>query len=95
MGAWLLVAIFTVNIMELGEQEWRNTILLQYSIKLPYQPQHCNVCVIGLLISYALECKKEGLVLSPHNELRDVVADLVIKFLIIIDGNCLLSITTK
>ena len=42
--AWLSVIPFTVNGMELGAQEWRDSLLLRYGIKPPDLPSNCDGC---------------------------------------------------
>ena len=78
---WISVLSSTVNGLELGDQELRDSIFLQYSIEPLYLFRHCNDCGARFIIRHSLDCKKGGLVTSCHNELRDVIADLDIKSL--------------
>ena len=71
--AWISIAPSTVNGTDLGAQEWRDYLFLQCGIKPPYLPRHCDGCRIGFSISHALDCNKDGLVTSLHNELCDGV----------------------
>ena len=66
----------TVNGTEMGPQEWRDALFLQYGLDPPDLPTHCDGCQAKFSISHALDCKKGGLVTARHNELRDRVADL-------------------
>ena len=66
----------TVNGMEMGEQEWRDALILRYGLDPPDLPKYCDGCKARFTISHALDCKKGGLVTSCQNELRDGVADL-------------------
>ena len=66
----------TVNGTELGAQEWRDVFFLRYGLDPPDLPLHCDGCDAKFTISYALDCKKGGLVTACHNELCDGVADL-------------------
>ena len=75
-GAWLTVQPSTVNRAELGAQEWRDSAFLQYGLKPPDLPKHCDSCNAKFSICHALDCKRGGLVTARHNELRDRVADL-------------------
>ena len=75
-GAWLMVLPFTVNETELVDKEWRNTLFLSYGLEPPYLPKYCDGCEARFSISHTLDCKKGGLVMARHNELRDGVADL-------------------
>ena len=75
-GMWLTVKPSSVNGTELGAQEWQDALLLQYGIDPPDLPKFCDRCNSAFSILHALDCKKGGLVMAPHNELRDGVADL-------------------
>ena len=66
----------TVNVTELGAQEWRDTLFLRYGLDPPDFPKYYDVCDLRFSISHALDCKKGGLVTARHNELHDGVADL-------------------
>ena len=66
----------TVNGTELGAQEWRDPLFLQYGLDPLDLPTHCDGFQAKFSISHALDCKKVGLVTACHNELRDGVADL-------------------
>ena len=43
----------------------------------PDLPLYCNGCNATFSLCHALEYKKDGLIMTRHNELRDEVADLV------------------
>ena len=75
-GAWLTLHLSMANGIELGVQEWRYSLLLQYGLDPPDLPHYCNVCNTTFSIFRALDCKWGGLVTARHNELRDRVADL-------------------
>ena len=66
----------TVNVTELGAQEWRDALLLRYGLEHPELPTYCDGCQSKFSISHDLDCKKGGLVTARHNELCDGVADL-------------------
>ena len=72
---------YTVNRKELGTQDWRDSIFLQYIMGPPDLPCHCNGFGVGFLISHAIEFKKDSLVTYHHIKLHDGVADLVRKAL--------------
>ena len=74
--ACLTVQLSTVNGMELGAQEWRDSLFLRYGLDPPDLPTPCNGCQSKFSISHALDCKKGDLVTARHNALRAVVADL-------------------
>ena len=61
---------------ELGAQEGRYALFLQYCLELPDPPKYCDSCNAALSICHSLNCKRGGLVTECHNELHDGVADL-------------------
>ena len=74
--AWLTVLPSTVNVTELGAQEWRDALFLSYGLEPPDLPKYCDGCETRFSISHTLDYKKGGLVTARHNELRDGVAYL-------------------
>ena len=66
----------TVNGTEPGAQEWRDALFLRYGLYPPNLPTYCDGCNAKFTICHALECKRVGLVMAHHNELRHGVADL-------------------
>ena len=59
-----------------GAQKWLDTLFLLYDVDPPdlhklYDDYNVNFC-----ICHALDCKKGGLVMAHHNDLRDGVSDL-------------------
>ena len=42
LGAWITMLPSTVNGTYLGDQEWRNSLFLQYDIDPPDPPLHCD-----------------------------------------------------
>ena len=75
-GAWLTVQPSTVNRRELGAQEWRDDLFLQYGLDLPDPTNYCDGCNAKFSIFCALNCKRGGLVTARHNELQEKVSDL-------------------
>ena len=70
--------------MELGAQEWRDSLFLSYGINPPNFTDHCDVRVAAFSICHALYCKKGGLITVRHNELHDGVANFSSKAFTII-----------
>ena len=60
-----------MNGTELGEQEWRDALFLQYGLEPPDLPKYYDGCNSKFTICHALDCKRGGLVTVRHNELRD------------------------
>ena len=79
-GDCLTVLPFTVNGMELGDQEWHNTLFLCYGMEPPDAPNHCGGCNAKFYISHSLDCKKVGIINTLHNKLYDGVAELSGKY---------------
>ena len=75
-GDWLTMLPSTVNGMELGSQEWRNSLFLHYVIDTTDLPTLCYGCNAKIFMCNALDCKKSILITNRHNYLRDGVADL-------------------
>ena len=67
----------TVNGTELGAQEWRDALFLQYSLEPPDLPTHCDICKAKFRISHTLDCKMGGLITAHHNNLCDGILDMV------------------
>ena len=42
VGVWLSIALFTVNIMDIGDQKYRETIFFRYGIEPSGLPHHYN-----------------------------------------------------
>jgi hypothetical protein len=78
-GQWLSVLPSTVNGTELSAQEFRDALLLRYARCPPDLPIQCNGCQQKFSVRHALECKRGGLVISRHNEIRDELSDLASK----------------
>ncbi len=78
-GQWLSVLPSTVNGTELSAQEFRDALLLRYARCPPDLPIQCDGCQQKFSVRHALECKRGGLVISRHNEIRDELSDLASK----------------
>jgi hypothetical protein len=70
-GAWLSLLPSTVNGTELSAQEFRDAVSMRYGLVPPDLPQKCDGCDAPFTLQHALCCKKGGLVISRHNEIRD------------------------
>jgi len=78
-GQWLSVLPSTVNGTELSAQEFRDSLCLRYARTPGDLPKSCDGCGQKFSIRHALECKKGGLVICRHNEVRDELSDLAVK----------------
>ena len=75
-GAWIAVLLSVVNGEELGYQEWRDDLFLQYGIYPPDFPPHCDGCNVALSIYHTLDLNKGVLITTCHNDLRDGFVNL-------------------
>jgi hypothetical protein len=66
----------TVNGTVLSGQEFRDAIRLRYGRAPGDLQSPCDGCGQKLSVQHALECKTGGNVISRHNEIRDMLADL-------------------
>ncbi len=70
-GAWLSVLPSTVNGTELSAKEFRDALTMRYGERPSNFPTHCDGCDAHFTLQHALACKKGGLVIFRHNEVRD------------------------
>jgi hypothetical protein len=80
-GAWLSVPPSIVNGTELSRREFRDALLMRYGITPPDLPKRCDGCDANFTLQHALSCKKGGLVIFRHNEIRDELTHLLGKAL--------------
>jgi hypothetical protein len=78
-GRWVSAVPLTVNGTELASQEFRDALLLR-STRSPEDLQpHCDGCGAKFSVRHGLNCKKGGLVISRHNEIRDELSYIASK----------------
>ena len=75
-GQWLSVTPTLISGTLLSAQEFRDSLHLRYAHTPPGLPSLCDGCGSSFSVSHGLECKKGGLVLLRHNEIRDELASL-------------------
>ena len=71
-----MVQMYTINGMEMGAQDWRDTLSLKYVLEPQDLPKLCDGCNAEFSIFHVLNFNKGGLVTARQNELHDGVADL-------------------
>jgi hypothetical protein len=75
-GQWLSVLPSAVNGTERSAQKFYDALLLRHARGPPDLPPFCDGCNQKFSMRHALECKKGGLVISRHDEIRDELRDL-------------------
>jgi len=75
-GAWLTTMPSIVNGTELSRQEWRDSLLLRYSLSPLDLPSKCDGCGGEFSINHAHSCKHGGLVILRHDEIKRELIDL-------------------
>jgi len=75
-GAWLSVLPSTVNGTVLSAQEFQDALSMRYAETPHNFPDKCDGCDAQFSLQHALGCKKGGLVIFRHNEIRDELVNL-------------------
>eukprot|EP00978_Attheya_sp_CCMP212_P020905 scaffold60477_cov50-Attheya_sp.AAC.1 len=71
-GGWLIVLPNVMNGSILSNLEFRDGLRLHYyAMTLQNLSTHCDGCNAKCNIDHALNCKKGGLVIARHNEVKD------------------------
>ena len=75
-GQWLSVFPSIINGTVLSPQEFRDALFLRYARTPPDLPKKCDGCDANFSVAHALSCKKGGLVILRHNDIRDELGAL-------------------
>jgi hypothetical protein len=75
-SAWLTVLPVEKNHFDLSASEFRDALSLRYNRPLLKVPSFCDGCGQPFNIAHALKCKRGGLIIRRHNEVRDAIGDL-------------------
>jgi hypothetical protein len=70
-GAWLTATPDRLNGTELAGDEFRDGLCLRYNFLPKSLPPMCDGCGQKFSVSHAMSCKKGGLVLIRHNDVKD------------------------
>ena len=81
-GQWLQTPPSYVNGTCLTDMEFRDALHLRYCRTPPNLPTHCDGCGAKFSIAHGLECKKGGLVIQRHDEIKFELQDLAARALI-------------
>ena len=57
-------------------QKFRDALAVQYRKPLLCVPPRCDGCGAPSSLDYLLICRKGGLIVQQHNEIRDAIGDL-------------------
>ena len=73
---WLTVIPLKDMDFGLNKREFRDAVRLRYGWPIPDNP---SVCVCGSIftVEHAMICRRGGLVIQRHNEIRDLQAELL------------------
>ena len=69
-GSWLTTMPDTLNGTDLEADEFRDALRLRYGLAPTNLPQQCEGCGAKFTVEHALSCKKGGMVLARHNDLK-------------------------
>ena len=75
-SAWLTVIPMAYHHFDLSATEFRDSLALRYHRPLLRLPALCDGCGSQFSTGHALDCRKGGLVIQRHNEIRDALGDL-------------------
>ena len=76
LSGWLTVLPVAKFNFDLSPQEFRDALALRYRKPLLNVPDFCDGCGSTFDLAHALDCRKGGLVIQRHNEVRDAFGDL-------------------
>ena len=73
---WLNTLPIQKDHFDLSATEFRDTLCIRYLKPLLNIHPHCDGCGEPFSTSHALDCRKGGLIVQRHNEIRDVIIEL-------------------
>ena len=65
------------NHFDLSVQEFRDALAIRYHKPLLPLPPKCDGCGAPSSLDHFLTCRRGGLVVQRHNEIRDAIGDLL------------------
>jgi len=76
ISSWLTVLPLSQYQFDLSAVEFRDALALRYRRPLLNLPALCDGCGEQFTVDHAMNCKKGGLIIQRHNEIRDALGDL-------------------
>ena len=76
LSAWLSVMPIEKDNYDLTGQEFRDALAVRYRKPLLCVPPRCDGCGASSSLDHFLICRKGGLIVQRHNEIRDAIGDL-------------------
>jgi len=76
-SSWLSVVPLAAHQFDLTYQRFRDVLALRYKKPLLNLPPYCDGCGAPFSVDHALDYQDGGLAGRRHNEVRDVIGDLV------------------
>ena len=76
VSGWLTVLPLVKYQFDLSAQEFWDGMALRYKRPMINTPELCDGCGADFTLAHALSCRKGGLVIMRHNEVRDAIGDL-------------------
>ena len=77
-SSWLTVLPIKPLLFNLSKLDFCEAVRLRYGIPLKRLPSNCG-CSKPYNVQYGISCKKGGSVTLRHNELRDNIAEMLVK----------------
>jgi hypothetical protein len=75
-SSWLSVLPVAKHQFDMTALEFRDALALRYRRPLKSIPAMCDGCGDRFSLEHSLSCKKGGLIIQRHNEIRDAIGDL-------------------